>query len=261
MRAERDPGTKDETRRSAARLVGRDTMFQNSPQPFELGPGPDLRQMTGDDGAAADTRRPVVPGQLAVRWERHDDMAIVWLDGELDQATVTLLERELDRPPIGVMGLVVDLTGLWFIDSSGLDALVAIHWRASRRGDRLSFRHGPHLAQQPVELTRSARPRARGPAGTADVSEEDFYCALAMACVDVDHSWSGDRPGDACDRLLDPAAGASDAPSLPQGVARAAPSPYPLTPGAAAGGCSSGDSSTEGRQARRSGPGLTHASL
>jgi anti-anti-sigma regulatory factor len=48
----------------------------------------------------------------------------------LDEATVTLLDHQLDARPIGSMGLVVDLTGLEFVSSPGLDALVAIHWRA-----------------------------------------------------------------------------------------------------------------------------------
>lgn len=92
------------------------------------------------------------------------------------------------------MDLVVDLTGLEFIDSDGLDALVGVHWRASKRGDRLSFRLGPNVAQRPVKLTRAVRRRSRWAARTAGVSDEDSYFALAMACVNVDHPRSGDRP-------------------------------------------------------------------
>ena len=84
----------------------------------------------------------MVPGQLAVRWERQDVRLVMWLSGELDQATVMLLDREVDRRAVGMMHLVVDLTGLEFIDSAGSDALVGIHWRVSKRGDHLSFRHG-----------------------------------------------------------------------------------------------------------------------
>jgi anti-anti-sigma factor len=149
-----------------------------------------------DSRAVGDaTRQPIVAGQLAVRWEHLDGMLLMWLSGELDQATVTLLDRELDAQAIGMMHLVVDLTGLEFIDSAGLDALVGIHWRVSKRGDRLSFRHGRQVAQRPIELTRTVRLRSRCAARMADVSDqEDPYFALAMACVSVDHSWSGDRP-------------------------------------------------------------------
>jgi anti-anti-sigma factor len=167
-----------------------------SRSPLEPRPSqPDCRHPPGAHDTVARTRQPVIAGQLAVRWERQDGMLVMWLSGELDQATVTLLDRELDAQAIGMMHLVVDLTGLEFIDSAGLDALVGIHWRACKRGDRLSFRHGRQVAQRPIELTRTVRLRSRFAARTAGVSEEeDHYFALAMACVNVDHSWSGDRP-------------------------------------------------------------------
>jgi anti-anti-sigma regulatory factor len=145
--------------------------------------------------SAVDTVAPGRPpaGELAVRWERCHGMLVMWLSGALDRATVTLLDYELDRRAIGQIDLVVDVTGLILIDSAGLDALVGIHWRASTRGEQLSFRHGPHVAQRPFELTRAVRRRSRWgrPAG---VTDEDFYVALAMACVDVDHPPSDDRP-------------------------------------------------------------------
>jgi anti-anti-sigma factor len=155
---------------------------------------PDSEHLRRGDDLIANGFPPVVAGQLTVRWERQDAMLIMWLSGALDQATVTLLDRELDGRAVGLMGLVVDLTGLVFIDATGLDALVGMQWRASRRGDRLSFRHGRQAAQRPVRLTRTVRLRSRWAARAAGSSDEDFYFALAMACVDVDHPWSGDRP-------------------------------------------------------------------
>jgi anti-anti-sigma factor len=111
----------------------------------------------------------------------------MWLSGALDRATATLLDRELDARAVDTMRVIVDLTGLEFIDSPGLDALARVHWRASKRGERLSFRHGPHVAQRPVELTRTVRLRSRRAAPPAGESDENSYFALAMACVDVDH--------------------------------------------------------------------------
>jgi ABC-type transporter Mla MlaB component len=121
----------------------------------------DRRHLDGAVDTVTPRRGPVAIGELAVRWERHCGIQVIWLSGALDQATVTLLEYELDRQTIGQMGLVVDLTGLVLIDSAGLDALVGIHWRASTRGEQLSFRHGPYVEQRPVDLTRAARQRAR----------------------------------------------------------------------------------------------------
>jgi anti-anti-sigma factor len=152
------------------------------------------RYLTHGDDAVAQGHQPGVPGELALRWERQDVTLIMWLSGSLDQATVTLIDRELDARAIGMMCLVVDLTGLEFIDSPGLDALVGIHWRASKRGDQLTFRHGSHIAQGPIELTRTVRLRSRWAAPTPGMSDEDPYFALAMACVDVDRPRSGDRP-------------------------------------------------------------------
>ena len=179
--------------RDASPRHGRDALPQSSPPPLKLAWAlPDYGHLTSGDGTA-DGLQPVVAGQLAVRWERQDMMLVMWLSGVLEQATTTLLDRELDGRAIGLMGLTVDLTGLHFIDSPGLDALVGIQWRASKRGDRLTFRHGPYIAQRPVELTRAVRLRSRCAPGTG-ASDDNFYFALAMACVDVDHSWSGDRP-------------------------------------------------------------------
>jgi ABC-type transporter Mla MlaB component len=127
-------------------------------------------------------------------------MPVMWLRGALDQATVTLLDHELDGRAIGLLGLVVDLTGLTFIDSAGLDVLVRMHWRSSTRGEQLTFRHGPQVAQWPVELTRSVRQRSRRMAHGAGVRGEKSAFALAMTRVDVDvdvdvdHPPSDDRP-------------------------------------------------------------------
>jgi anti-anti-sigma factor len=182
------------TVRGAARLRRRDSSAR-SPRPSLalIQSEPERDQPTIEYRTAAPAHQPRVAGQLAIRWERQDVTLIVWLSGWLDQATVTLLDQELDARAIGLMGLVVDLTGLEYIDSPGLDALIGIHWRATKRGDRLSFRHGATVAQRPVELTRTARLRARW-AAAADVTDDSFYFALAMACVDVDHPRSDDRP-------------------------------------------------------------------
>jgi anti-anti-sigma factor len=178
----------------AAGRRDRDTLSGSPPTSLELARAQrDRGHLTHGDRAVTDSHPSALPGELTVRWEHQDVMLIMWLSGSLDEATVSLIDRELDARAIGMMGLVVDLTGLEFIDSPGLDALVGIHWRASKRGDRLSFRHGTHIAQRPIELTRTVRTRSRW-TGAAAVSDEDPYFALAMACVDVDHPRSGDRP-------------------------------------------------------------------
>jgi len=172
----------------AAPQRGRDTVSRSSPPSLELARSqPGCRYLTSGDQAVSARHHAVAAGELAVRWERRRAAWILWLSGALDEATATLLDRELDTRAIGTMRLVVDLTGLEFIDSPGLDALVRVHWRASTRGNRLFFRNGQHVAQRPVELTRAVRLRSRNGTPPAGVSDEDSYFALAMACVDVDH--------------------------------------------------------------------------
>jgi hypothetical protein len=76
-------------------------------------------------GAAAfgDTRQPVAAGQLVVRWGRRRTTVITWLSGALDRATAPVVDCEIDAHPAGAKRLIVDLTGLEFIDSSGLETL------------------------------------------------------------------------------------------------------------------------------------------
>jgi anti-anti-sigma factor len=150
---------------------------------------------TGGEGPAAGGREPRSSAALAVRRERRAGTLILWLSGTLDRATSALLDRELAAPAVRPMRLIVDLTGLAFIDSSGLDTLVRIqHW-ASVSGERLSFRRGPHVAQRPLGLTRNVQLRSRSASHRADVGDENSYFALAMACADVAHPRPGDRPG------------------------------------------------------------------
>jgi anti-anti-sigma factor len=168
---------------------------RSSRAPLELARlQPDRGYLTSAEGAVAEGRQQVAAGQLVVRWERRRAALIIWLAGVLDEATATLLDRELDARAIDAMRLVVDLTGLESIDSSGLDSLVRIHQRASERRDWLSFRHGPHVAQQPLELTRTVQLRSRWATRHAGVSVEDAYFGSRLACADVDRPCPGDRP-------------------------------------------------------------------
>lgn len=77
--------------------------------------------------------------------------------------------------------------------------------------------------QRPFELTRGAQLRSRAASRRAIASNNDnYFCALVMACTEVDYQRLRDRPGGTLDGWPDRAAGVSYAPAL-QGVARAAP--------------------------------------
>ncbi len=52
-------------------------------------------------------------------------IAIVALDGELDLGVLEVLEEAIGEQPDDQAGLVLDLSGLAFVDSAGIHALVA----------------------------------------------------------------------------------------------------------------------------------------
>jgi anti-sigma B factor antagonist len=86
---------------------------------------------------------------LSVSIDRVEVFTIVRVDGELDHATAPVLAATLDgRIGTGTGPVVVDLTNLRFIDSSGLGVLVSCH-RALRR------QHGSlHLAGPSPRITK-----------------------------------------------------------------------------------------------------------
>jgi len=74
----------------------------------------------------ADTSMPGI-GQFSVTVDARDGVTVVGVAGELDVFSVGALRESLDEVVIdaaGATNLVVDLTGLTFMDSSGLGALV-----------------------------------------------------------------------------------------------------------------------------------------
>jgi anti-anti-sigma factor len=156
---------------------------------------PDRGRLRSVQPTLGDRRQPVAESQLVVAWGGPGEALIVWLSGRLDRITGAVLDRELDPRAIGTTPLVIDLTGLEFIDTSGLHTLVRILRRATKRADRLTFRHGQHVAQWPLGLIRAVQLRSERAPRPEPLSDEDSYFALAMASVDVDHSDLGDRPG------------------------------------------------------------------
>ena len=63
-----------------------------------------------------------------------EDPALVLLEGELDLASVDLLQAAAEAVPEGATEVTVDLSGLTFIDGTGADALSAFHAAQVVRG-------------------------------------------------------------------------------------------------------------------------------
>jgi len=108
---------------------------------FELEPQPtDWRP---DDESSL--RCEVVPERAAVR---------VRAIGSLDMATAPVLEQQLEElRDAGFRRLIVDLGGLWFMDSTGLQLALKWHGEARRDGFEIGFAPGPPAVQRVFELT------------------------------------------------------------------------------------------------------------
>lgn len=77
------------------------------------------------------------------------------LRGELDLSTVDKVEDELRRVEEKDPGVVVlDLSGLTFLDSTGLRMIVTADQRADRANRRLAIVRGPEIVQRVFTITR-----------------------------------------------------------------------------------------------------------
>lgn len=80
---------------------------------------------------------------------------VVRLIGELDVASAydvrALSAKALDRP--GLTNLILDLSELKFIDSSGLGALIALRETASEKGVEVTVRETPASVQRILDIT------------------------------------------------------------------------------------------------------------
>jgi anti-anti-sigma factor len=96
------------------------------------------------------------PGPLSIDSRRDGDVVTIVLHGELDLASAPDLERELKEAEASSPNRVtIDLSGLGFMDSTGLQALLRARERAGSSSYELTLRRGPHQVQRVFELTRT----------------------------------------------------------------------------------------------------------
>ncbi|MDX6646275.1 MAG: hypothetical protein QOK40_2002 [Miltoncostaeaceae bacterium] len=120
---------------------------------------------------------------LSVGCEEHEDLVLVSLAGELDTYTSPVFREHVRRYEPAAVQLVIDLTAVSLLDSSGLGALMSLRNEADRGGGQLglvcprhrltrlfritglrpAFAFGHDLATVRAEL--AARRRGRAPAG------------------------------------------------------------------------------------------------
>ena len=113
--------------------------------------------MTHDEPERRDGLRradAVAVGQLTVRSERVGVMHTISVAGELDLATTQHLQRAIEHAEASdALAIIVDLSRLQFIDSSGVRLLLQAHARSRANSNRLALLRGPASVQRVFELT------------------------------------------------------------------------------------------------------------
>jgi anti-anti-sigma factor len=83
--------------------------------------------------------RPQLSWATEVASSDGTSIAVVALDGELDLGVLEVLDEALAERPDGATGVVVDLTELAFVDSAGIQALVAARDALQEAGQSNAF--------------------------------------------------------------------------------------------------------------------------
>jgi anti-anti-sigma factor len=92
---------------------------------------------------------------LEVRTEDRNGLVHIALVGELDLSTVAKVQDELRRIEAGSPPtVVVDLSKLTFLDSTGLRCIVTADERAREEGRRMVIVRGPDPVQRVFAITR-----------------------------------------------------------------------------------------------------------
>lgn len=96
----------------------------------------------------------VEAGHLTLHSARDGAVHTIRLEGELDIANADDVERELLKAEAtDALSIVLDLSTLRFIDSTGVRLLLSASARSRRDANRLVLLRGPEAVQRVFELT------------------------------------------------------------------------------------------------------------
>jgi anti-anti-sigma factor len=92
-------------------------------------------------------------GRLSVTSKREGDVHTIGLIGELDLATAAEAEQQLTRAEAGATSIVLDLSALTFIDSTGIRMIVAADARARANSHCFRLLRGSPRVQRVFEIS------------------------------------------------------------------------------------------------------------
>ncbi len=92
-------------------------------------------------------------GTLLIQRASDAQGVVLALIGELDLDTTPELDEQLRKIGAEPRRLLIDLSGLEFMDSTGLGSIVRAQRFADSNGHRLTLRRGQHQVQRLFELT------------------------------------------------------------------------------------------------------------
>lgn len=95
-----------------------------------------------------------VPDHFRVEVRHASDRVVLALRGELDLASAPALQAEIEEAAGGgAPRIVLDLTDLEFIDSTGLRIMLAAHENARERGQELVLTQASEQVQRLLRIT------------------------------------------------------------------------------------------------------------
>lgn len=92
---------------------------------------------------------------MSIKSKRKKDTLIVALDGELDHHHAVKVREELDKllDDSSIKNLIFDLTGLKFMDSSGIGVFLGRYKIISKRGGLVSIANVSHHLNKVIEVS------------------------------------------------------------------------------------------------------------
>jgi anti-sigma B factor antagonist len=108
---------------------------------------------------------------FAIREHRQDALAVLALTGELDMASAPVFQEHVDAlVATGTIQVVVDIAGLSFCDSAGLNAFIRGDRQCAVRGGWLRLTHAQGHVARVIEMSGlhevlTLRPESDGAVG------------------------------------------------------------------------------------------------